>query len=353
MADTTTTSVDAHAEVAAKFVALERESVDVERFKSQTNEGGWLAWQTAYLLEAYLDMYESTRDHGYLRKFLEMAEAVAERTDARRGLADYKGKRRNGWGAVKYSRSGERVVWLVHSGMITYPMVRFAKTVGEIPGLMHLAPLAHRFKELTEDVLLEFEGQWRYDAARREGYYVYEDDLPAEDTAGLPVPFNQQLAAGRALLMLWKVTGKPAHLEKVVGLGRHFKRHLRRQLLTGAYDWDYWYGTGLLKYNERASVAYGAIDADFAVLAWRESVVFSREDMARLVEAFLQKTRVAGGRMQRASDATGRWLGLSEVDCGLYRVVAPYLMGKTGAQSAEVLLGVAKLTRYADRCAKV
>ena len=88
----------------AKFDALEAASA-VERWKTYTNEHGNLAWGTSYLLDAYLDMLEATRDRRYLDKFTVFADALAERTDAERGLTDYKGRKRVGWGAVSYSRT--------------------------------------------------------------------------------------------------------------------------------------------------------------------------------------------------------------------------------------------------------
>lgn len=341
------------ARIVATFDALEEASVDAEEWKAYTNEDGALAWGTSYILEAYLDMYEATRDRKYLTKFITLAVAMVERTDDRRGLPDYKGRRRLGWGAVKYSRASERVVWLVHTGMITYPLLRLTMIVRETPTLTGLAETVRRFQNLTEQALHEFDGQWRYDSLARLGHYVYEDDEPHGDHVGteMPVPFNQQLAAGRAFILLWKLTGDSAYRQRAEGLARHFKKHLREDS-RGAYQWDYWYGKGLLRYKLLEDLSHGAIDVDFTVLAMRESLIFTRNDLARFVSAFFRDTNAHDGKMLEPNDAVGRWLELAEVECGVYRVVMPYLMSMTGTQHSQVLLGVAKLAKYAAICAR-
>lgn len=60
---------------------------------------------------------------------------------------------------------------------------------------------------------------------------------------------------------------------------------------------------------------------------------------------------VNGGKMLKPSDAVGGWLELAEVECGVYRVVMPYLMGMAGAQRPQVLLGITKLANYVGTCA--
>jgi len=199
--------------------------------------------------------------------------------------------------------------------------------------------------------LREFDAQWRYDPVTRLGHYVYESDEPQSDVVGpeTPLPFNQQLAAGRAYLMLWKLTKDPAYQQKVEALGRHFQQHLRPDN-RGGYAWDYWYGKGLTRYKAPEDVSHGAIDVDFAAHAARASLVFTPEDLKRFAGTFYRETETMEGKMGRPSEAAGQWLGLATVDCGVYRAVAPYLMGKAGVQHPQILLGVAKLARYFETC---
>jgi rhamnogalacturonyl hydrolase YesR len=59
------------------------------------------------------------------------------------------------------------------------------------------------------------------------------------------IPQNQQLAAGRMFIVLWKLTGNSAYRQKAEALARHFKSHLRVDP-AGGYEWDYWYDRGKL-----------------------------------------------------------------------------------------------------------
>lgn len=340
-------------QIVAKFDALEAASVDVETWKTFTNEHGSLAWGTSYLLEAYLDMYEATKSPSYLNKFIILANALANQTDARRELADYKGRKRVGWGAVAYSKAGERVVWLVHTGMIAYPLVRFALIVSQTPSLNLFLSEAVHLRRLAEAALREFDGQWRYDPSNGVGHYVFEDSEPLKKSAGpgTPVPFNQQLAAGRTFIVLWKLTGDSVYQQKAEGMAQHFKRHLRVDS-TGAYEWDHWYGKGLVLHGSREDISHGAIDLNFVVEAARHSFGFTRNDLTPFASTFFRETNVSDGKMLKPSDAVGRWLELAEVECGVYCVVMPYLMSMAGTQHSQVLLGVAKLAKYAAICAR-
>lgn len=81
--------------------------------------------------------------------------------------------------------------------------------------------------------------------------------------------------------------------------------------------------------------------------------MFSRDDLVGFILAFARETHKSGRNMLDASDAAGRWLEFAGTDCGVYRVVFTYLIEKAGTQHSQVLLGVAKLARYANRCVVV
>lgn len=109
---------------------------------------------------------------------------------------------------------------------------------------------------------------------------------------------------------------------------------------------------GLARYGAREDISHGAIDVDFAVESARYSIVFTRSDLALFASTFFRETNVNEGKMLKPNDAVGRWLELAEVECGVYRVVMPYLMSMAGTQHSQVLLGVAKLAKYAATCAR-
>jgi hypothetical protein len=338
------------ASLVAKFHELEAVSVDVPARQQYTNERGELAWATAYLLEAYLDLFEATGQRSYLERFGVLARAAVERTDAARDVTDYAGRRRVGWSATKYSRAGERIVWMVHSGMVTYPFTRFALLLSGHPALGDLTAFAGVLVSVSEAAVGEFDAEWRYDTRTRTGHYVYAPDEPHRDNVApdMPVPFNQQLALGRTLIVLGEITGRPLYRERAEALARHFKRHLR--VTPGGYEWKYWYGKGLDRTAAEEDISHGAIDVDFAVGAMRAGLVFTRSDLEPFRLALFRQTAERAGMTDAARDAAGRWLALCEIDCRPYHLLWSHFAGKTGRQHPQVLLSVARMAKYAAIC---
>jgi hypothetical protein len=336
-----------------KFDQLEATRVNLEREKIVTNENGSLAWGTSYLLDAYLHIYEATGDPKYLSKFVALADAVANQTDARRRVTDYKGRARVGWGASgKYSQHGERIVWLAHSAMLVYPLARFALLVKETPSLAQYATKTRSYQELAEAALHEFDSQWRRDPKSGGGFYVFEKDEPAANIpAGedFPVPFNMQLLAGRVFIVLWKLTGNSAYREKAEALGKQYKSNLTVDS-NGAYVSHYWYGKGLTVNSHVEDFSHATEGMNFAVDAGREGIVFTPSDLKPFVGTFFRYADTGGGTMLKPSTTAGLWLVLSEVDCRVYRAAAPYLMSLAGVQHPVVLEGIAQLAHYYKQC---
>lgn len=75
------------------------ESAGGDWFARATNERGDYAWQESYVLRAYLVMYRATGETRYLDKFVAHATAVVDRTDAVRGVRDYRGRSLPAWRA--------------------------------------------------------------------------------------------------------------------------------------------------------------------------------------------------------------------------------------------------------------
>jgi hypothetical protein len=339
-------------QIVAKFNELESKSIHFEQYKARTNEEGELAWGTSYALNAYLYLYQATGDQRYLNKFVSLADALAQQTDANRGVTDYKGRSRVGWGSgPRYSKNGERIVWLAHSAVIVYPLARFALIVKQTSGLSQFAEKAGSYQQLAETALHEFDNQWR-SGPNGEGFYVFEKDEPAKNIpAGseYPLPFNMELSAGRVCIVLWKLTGNSAYREKAEGLAKTFKKNLAVDP-NGAYQWHYFHDKSLTIYKGEEDFGHASADIGFAVEAYRESIVFTRSDIERFVGTFIRYSDASSGTMLKPNDSAGLWLLLSEVDCRVYRAVLPFLMSKVGPQHPQVLQGVAELAFYYKQC---
>ncbi len=298
-------------------------------FSFETNEKGNLAWGESYILNAYLDMYEATKNVYYLRKFTEHADRVIANTDNERGEKDYIGRSLVGWGSTKYSRNGERVVWLVHTGLITYPLVRFSLIVN-INQVSYFAEKADIYSKTSIQALSEFDNDWVVNKTTGEGYYQFEHNTPVKfnnTDRRLPLPFNQQLAAGRTFILLFQSTRDTSFKKKAAGLALHFKNNIHTHS-NGTYVWNYWYGRGHELFKAKEDISHGAIDIDFVVLAAKNNLVFTTADIMKFKNTYLENIE-NNGKITRYVDGSGAqskgriipsgWLSLFAHDCNMIK----------------------------------
>ncbi|MBE0604260.1 MAG: hypothetical protein IH611_11650 [Deltaproteobacteria bacterium] len=343
------------------FDAMDAAINEGEGYSKQNNAAGNLAWAESYLLEAYLNMYEATKDGAYLKKFVRHADRVAGATDKAKGAKDHRGASLYGWSSTKYGKNREPVVYLVHSGMILFPMVRFAEMVKNDPTLSLHEETARRYVRLAETAVAEFDDTWGADPASGGGFYWSIADDPRKGKLRAPSALNVTLSLGRVIVVLYRITGKDAYLEKATGLAKYFKAGLRGGP-DGIYVWGYQQD---LKANPRyEDIAHGAIDVDFAYQAYRSGIVFTDEDMRRFSRTLIRAKKgsryseYVNGTSNREkptdySDSSGRWLELASCGCEIYESVSDYMSTRVERGKKEhpvVLLGVAKLLKYHDRC---
>ena len=264
--------------------------------------GAELAWGESYRLMAYLAMFEGTGEARCLERAMERIDEVLKVRDDRRKIEDeVRGRVLPAWTSTKYTK-GKPYAWIVHAGMVTYPMARCACLIRRDPNLRkrHEAKAAEYVKRVEETVKA-FQPAWREDTKKREGWY-HGDYL----SKGLPL--NMQNAMGRTLVALWLATGKEEYKRKAEKLGRFFKNRLRKE---GArYIWSYW--------PDKAGaedISHGAINVDFAFCCYRAGLVFTRQDMLAFVETFKACCRGPDGFAQnvdgrgdlRYSEQMGGW----------------------------------------------
>lgn len=334
-------------------------------YSKSFNDAGTLAWAESYLLDSYLEIYESTGDEKYLKKFIKQANDVISNTDQARKINDYKGRERVGWSATKYTIDNKPMVFVVHTGMIVYPFLKFALIVKN-KSLRDYENVAKDYITFSQLAIKEFDNQYKFDTTKNEGFYLWEGDEPLKTDLKAPIPLNYQTALGRCLLLLYILTNDKNYLEKAEGIARYFKNNL--VLEDGRYIWGY--RADIKKYLQVEDISHGAIDLEFAVLAFKTGIVFNYNDMLKFANTFkkLQKNdgfykflNATDGKTENPyvnapgdqSDAVGRWLDLSEFDCGVYNSVKSYYVKnklKSKKEHPQVLLGLTKLIKYWSMC---
>lgn len=229
---------------------------------------------------------------------------------------------------VRAQMEPQRYLWPVHQGMITYPMVAFARLVQEEPELAkedRYREKAREFVGATVEIMEVLEADWR-ENEQGEGWYSVARGAPVW-LDGLDEPHNHFLAVGRAMVELAAVTRDPRWNDRAEKMARTFRNDLSLQE-NGSYVWPYWWSKGyayngwgpgqdvsdntpaLPPVQVAEDYSHGSIDVHFAWLCHRNGIVFEKQDMERIAATFtgnlLAETEAGRPTLHERVDGTGR-----------------------------------------------
>lgn len=203
----------------------------------------------------------------------------------------------------------ERYQMALHTGLITYPLLRFALIVKQ-RNLTSWEPAAQLFSEYATAALHNHDDEWRTISQTR-GYYIYREDAPVWCN-GVNLPFNQQAAIGRSLIILCALTSQETYCSRAEKIAQVLRDGLIYDPTTDSYGWYYWFGEGYEGWENvetrfiptypgfkgAESIYYASLDSDFAQLAYHHNMVFSRYDILRLANTFLRQLTTAEGLLR-------------------------------------------------------
>lgn len=294
------------------------------------NETATLAWGESYVMMSLAAMYRATGHPMYLDRLAEHIDAVLDQRDDIRGVSDYRGVSGACWRNLHYQPNDEPYCYAVHTGMLIYPMVEFARLVMESPWAASttydgevLADKAAIYLAAAEDSVAFHEFEW--DDA---GFYRFAADAGFLAHAGEDQPLNQSNAMGRALVVLAAITGDPGYAAKASALAARLKAQMSVGG-DGAYLWNYWGGPYA---GNGEDISHAAINVDFAALAAEHGIVFTAADVDRLAATFVQRVYVDDGTFRDfigggpTNDPSyrpqvGRWLRVSRARPAVYTAV--------------------------------
>ena len=148
-------------------------------YKTSSNNSGTLAWGESYIMMSYAVMFRGTGDPAYLLRLADHALSVLDQRDNKKGLKDFAGKSRPCWQSAKYSNNKKGYCWVVHSGMISYPMADLALLVQQNPklgslkvkGSTTLAAAAATVLAEVQKVVATHDFQYKSGPSSGEGHY--------------------------------------------------------------------------------------------------------------------------------------------------------------------------------------
>ncbi len=282
---------------------------------SKAEDSSRLAWSTSYIMMGMLAYYEYNSDTGLIDKLVTWVDNMLMTRDNVTGKVDQKRKRvLPAWSSTKITN--RNYCWLVHNGMIGYPILWLCKIIRHDPSLK--AKYGAKVNKYVQDMVLlvdAFKPDWR----------IHLDTKPPTGQYWHPYygqyqPFNMQNALGRLLFLLYDLTEERRHLHIATRLSYFQLVNLRKN--KHAYIWNYAPSGG---HSEEMieDISHGGIDVDFAWMSYARGVAFKEADMKCLIETlnvctksggYSRRVDGKGGPNPKLSFHIGRWGHLAYID---------------------------------------
>ena len=312
--------------------------------ESKSADSATLAWDESGILLAYVSYAESTGDRTFLVRAMEHIDRVLANRDDRHKRRDMiRNRILPAWSTSRYT-GGKRYTWIMHVGLITYPIARWVYLVKSDPVLFkQYGRKALVYEKELAKTLDAFDDDWRKGERNGEGYYWCR-------AVGVPQPMAYLAAIGRTLLTMYLNTGEKKYLNLTRAAAIYFKNRLRDPLV--AYVWSHDPGK-----RPAEDIVHGGICVDFAVECHRAGIVFSAKDMEKFALTFKQMnrggkgfTRLVTGKGSPSlnnSAAAGGWVRLGWFDTEVRRIFYKAARAKWKRRSRPFLLGTAYLIETA------
>lgn len=314
-----------------------------------SNEDATIAWGTSYLMMAYNLMFLATGKERYAAAMARTTRAVINARDDKMGYELFWGPVAPVWSSSRYDDRG-RAAYLVHTGIINYPMLRFAVILKDDP------ELADRLGVDPDELVAEcrksiefHERQWVQGPGEYEGYYIaYNQEQSIE---GEPLSANRPSALGRAFFYSYLYDGHRPHLERAVSIANYLKNRIPYDTERDAYFWSYnlfpdetggHFTTAELeaRIGGGEDISHGALTMAFFTDLAEHGIVFNSNDMSRfcrtVTKGFARGNNdrffihLGGDPTSGIRPAnlryTGRWLRLAPYDPEVYGRVEGFIL---------------------------
>lgn len=229
------------------------------------------------------------------------------------------------------------------------PLVLMAGEVLKTPALKEkYGTKAEAYLRLAEQVFEKWDSRGCWREVQEGGLWVvppfginpetaqWTAGYEQRNTDGFSLPANKQNLIASWLIALYDVTGKPIYRERAEKWWRLMKSRMRLRGEGKYYVWNYWDPAGPWDYKPDGSPkhwigvhpngGYYGIDVEGIVTAYEHGLVFTKEDLDRLIATnrdFMWDQQVEGARFQRidGGEPDERWKNSPGV---LWMALVPY-----------------------------
>ena len=313
--------------------------------------GEKIGWLVTPFLDGFYYGYMATGDREWVDRLMDWGDSVVKR-----GVKEPDGY--IGWpkaednGVVEYLPAGMKERYTdteLCDAMFLRPMVLMAGEILKTPALKKdYGAKAEEYIRLSEQMFEKWNSRGAWRETKEGGTWVvppfgidpktgkWEGTYERRNTDGNSLPANKENLIALWMIAMHDVTHKPIYLERAEKWFRAMKSRMRLREDGKYFVWNYWDAgvpwdsnpDGSLKHwvGVHPNGGYYGIDTEAIVAAYEHGLVFSKEDIARLIATnrdFMWNRQVKNAKFQRidGKQPDPRWTGTPGV---LWSALAPY-----------------------------
>ena len=277
--------------------------------------GDRIGWLTRPFLDGFYYGYMVTKDPKWVEMEVDWADSLIKR--ALKGPDGYPG-----WP----KKAGDKYMdKLLGEAMVLRPIVLMSAEILKTPTLKEkYGQKAEGYIKLAEQMFKKWDsrGCWRevngggvwvsppFSIDRKTGKWT--EGYEQRKTDGFSFPNNMQNYIARWLIAMYDVTEKPVYKERAEKWWQVMKSRMRLRADGKYYVWNYWQPAGPWDYKPNGSPKhwvgvhpngdYYGIDVSGIVAAYEHGLVFTKEDIDRLIATnrdFMWNKQIQGAKFQR------------------------------------------------------
>lgn len=305
--------------------------------------GEQLGWLVSPFLNGFYYGYLATRDPKWVEMLIDWMDSCV-----RRGIKEpdgFVGWPKSGMDATEsfYTDS------LLGEAMALRPVVLTADEILKTPALKgKFDSQAQAYLRLAEQVFEKWDSRGCWREIANGGLWVvplfgidpktgqWTEGYTRRNTDGFSNPDNKENHIARWLIAMYDVTRKPVYRERAEKWFRLMKSRMKLRQDGTYFVWNYWDPAGSWDYKADGSPkhwvgvhpngGYYGIDVEAIVTAFEHGLVFTKEDIQRLIATnrdFMWNQQVTGAKFQRidGGQPDPRWRNSPGV---LWTALVPY-----------------------------
>jgi hypothetical protein len=329
--------------------------------------GEGIGWRVAPFLNSYYYGYMATGDREWIDRLIDWSDSVIKR-----GVKEPDGYIGWPWEIVGLSNDAEEIYHTdneLGEAMVLAPMVKMADKILKTPSLKErYGAKADEYMQLSEQLFEKWNtrGAWRevkdggvwvvpvFGIIRETTQWGYK---PKSNDC-FTLPQNMQNLIGEWMLAMYDATHEPIYRERAEMWWRVMKSRMRLRDDGKYFVWNYWDPAGPWDQKPDGSLklwqgvhpngGYYAVDVGGIVDAYEHGLVFTKEDIARLIATnrdFMWNQQVKNARFRRIDGEPpdpnypntpgALWDALAPYDATLWKIFAAnYDPGSWGGMGA-------------------